>query len=83
MRLAYEVRSPPRIDVNHLTLFLQLGFTSSSLFTRSHVRFLSLDGISFAKPVPIGSILRLTSHILHTSSTPEFPTLVVSAPPHI
>ncbi|KII83847.1 hypothetical protein PLICRDRAFT_58288 [Plicaturopsis crispa FD-325 SS-3] len=59
-----------------MRLAYELGFTSSSLFTRSHVRFLSLDGISFAKPVPIGSILRLTSHILHTSSTPEFPTLV-------
>jgi acyl-coenzyme A thioesterase 9 len=27
-----------------------------------------LDSISFAKPVPIGSILRLTSQILHTTS---------------
>ncbi|KAM6497410.1 hypothetical protein JOM56_007883, partial [Amanita muscaria] len=31
------------------------------------VRPISLDGISLSQPVPIGSILRLTSHILHTT----------------
>jgi acyl-coenzyme A thioesterase 9 len=37
---------------------------------------LSLDGISFTKPVPIGSILRLTSPILHSGASPHFPTLI-------
>ncbi|KAK7035389.1 hypothetical protein VNI00_011920 [Paramarasmius palmivorus] len=46
------------------------------MFSRGHVRFLSLDGISFAKPVPIGSILRLTSHILHSTTSSEYPMLV-------
>lgn len=47
------------------------------LFTRGPVRFLSLDSISFARPVPIGSVLRLKSYILHTDSTKEFPALIV------
>lgn len=55
----------------------QLGFANATLFTRTHMRFLSLDGISFARPVPIGSILRLTSHITHSSATEEFPAVVV------
>ncbi|KAF9456390.1 Thioesterase/thiol ester dehydrase-isomerase [Collybia nuda] len=55
----------------------ELGFANASMFTQNHVRFLSLDGISFARPVPIGSILRLTSQILHTSTTDmEYPSLV-------
>ena len=53
------------------------------LFTRAPVRFLSLDNISFARPVPIGSILRLKSYILHTASTKEFPALIVRPFPHL
>lgn len=48
------------------------------LFTRAPVSFLSLDNISFARPVSIGSILRLKSYILHTASTAEYPALIVS-----
>ncbi|KAF8890622.1 Thioesterase/thiol ester dehydrase-isomerase [Infundibulicybe gibba] len=55
---------------------LPLGFTNSSMFTRGPVKFLSLDGISFARPVPIGSILRLTSHILHSTTSAQYPMLV-------
>ncbi|TFK69794.1 Thioesterase/thiol ester dehydrase-isomerase [Pluteus cervinus] len=49
-----------------MRLAYELGITNAIMFTRHPVEFLSLDGISFARPVPIGSILRLTSHILHT-----------------
>lgn len=59
-----------------MRLAYELGFTNSSLFTRGPIRFLSLDGISFARPVPIGSILRLTSKILHTASSAQCPMLV-------
>ncbi|KAF5375348.1 hypothetical protein D9615_008028 [Tricholomella constricta] len=61
-----------------MRLAYELGFTNTSIFTRGPIRFLSLDGISFARPVPIGSILRLTSQILHTSTPSEsqFPMLV-------
>ncbi|TEB22448.1 Thioesterase/thiol ester dehydrase-isomerase [Coprinellus micaceus] len=59
-----------------MRLAYELGFASASLFCRGPVRFLSLDGISFARPVPIGSILKLESMILHTSSTDEYPLLV-------
>jgi hypothetical protein len=57
----------------------QLGVSNASLFCRGPVRFLSLDGIAFARPVPIGSILRLESMILHTTSTEEYPVLVVGS----
>ncbi|KAF8961594.1 Thioesterase/thiol ester dehydrase-isomerase [Flammula alnicola] len=59
-----------------MRLAYELGFTNAAMFTRGHVKFLSLDGISFARPVPIGSILRLRSQILHTSSSPQYPIIV-------
>ena len=52
-----------------MRLAYELGFANSCLFTRGHVTFLSLDGIAFARPVPIGSLLRLTSNIVHSSSS--------------
>lgn len=59
-----------------MRLAYELGFANASLFTRSHVTFMSLDSISFAKPVPIGSILRLTSQVLHTTPPGELPGVV-------
>ncbi|KAF9219366.1 Thioesterase/thiol ester dehydrase-isomerase [Gyrodon lividus] len=59
-----------------MRLAYELGFANSCLFTRSHVRFLSLDGISFRKPVNIGSILRLESQILNASPPGELPAAV-------
>ncbi|KAI0370883.1 Thioesterase/thiol ester dehydrase-isomerase [Pilatotrama ljubarskyi] len=59
-----------------MRLAYELGFANSCLFTRDHVTFLSLDGISFARPVPIGSLLRLTSYIVHSSSSESYPALV-------
>ncbi|KAH7882156.1 thioesterase thiol ester dehydrase-isomerase [Phlebopus sp. FC_14] len=59
-----------------MRLAYELGFANSCLFTRSHVQFLSLDGISFTQPVPIGSILRLESQVLHTSPPEEQPAAV-------
>ncbi|KAF7979101.1 hypothetical protein HWV62_43626 [Athelia sp. TMB] len=44
----------------------ELAFAGAALFTRAPVRFVSLDGISFTKPVPIGSVLRLSARVLHT-----------------
>ena len=61
-----------------MRLAYELGFANSCLFTRGHVTFLSLDGIAFARPVPIGSLLRLTSNIVHSSSSDLYPALVVS-----
>jgi hypothetical protein len=66
---------------SHTDTLIQLSYTSASLFTREEVRFLSLDKIAFAKPVPIGSILRLTAHVLHTTSTAKFPILLVGSSP--
>lgn len=64
------------VIVNHCA-YSQLGYSNSLLFTRGPVRFLSLDSISFARPVPIGSVLRLKSYVLHTDSTAQFPALIV------
>ena len=61
-----------------MRLAYELGFANSCLFTRDHVTFVSLDGISFARPVPIGSLLRLTSYIVHSASSENYPALVVS-----
>ncbi|KIL60612.1 hypothetical protein M378DRAFT_180398 [Amanita muscaria Koide BX008] len=46
------------------------------MFTRGSAQFISLEGISFSRPVPIGSILRLTSYILHTTSSDDFSSVV-------
>ena len=46
--------NPRTSDGEDTYVFLQLGFASASLFCRGPIRFFSLDGISFAKPVPIG-----------------------------
>ncbi|KAF9529036.1 HotDog domain-containing protein [Crepidotus variabilis] len=59
-----------------MRLAYELGFTNANMFTRGPLRFLSSDGISFAHPVPIGSILRLRSQILHTSSSADYPIIV-------
>ncbi|TFK17460.1 Thioesterase/thiol ester dehydrase-isomerase [Coprinopsis marcescibilis] len=59
-----------------MRLAYELGFSNATIFCRGRVRFLSLDGISFARPVPIGSLLRLESMIIHTSSSAEHPVLV-------
>ncbi|KZP19840.1 Thioesterase/thiol ester dehydrase-isomerase [Athelia psychrophila] len=44
----------------------ELGYAGAALFARAPVRFLALDGISFTRPVPIGSVLRLSGRVLHT-----------------
>ncbi|KAI5993806.1 thioesterase thiol ester dehydrase-isomerase [Pisolithus orientalis] len=59
-----------------MRLAYELGFANACFFMRSHVTFHSLDGISFTQPVPIGSILRLRSQILHTSLPGEIPATV-------
>ncbi|KAK0463123.1 Thioesterase/thiol ester dehydrase-isomerase [Desarmillaria tabescens] len=58
-----------------MRLAYELGFANCSMFARGPIRFLSLDGISFAQPVPIGSILRLTSYILHSTTSIQFPMI--------
>ncbi|KAB5591265.1 Acyl-coenzyme A thioesterase 9 [Ceratobasidium theobromae] len=58
-----------------MRLAYEIGYTNAYLFTRAPLRFLSLDGIAFKKPVPIGSVLRLRSTIAHTMSGTEFPAV--------
>jgi len=59
-----------------MRLAYELAYTDAILFTRFPVRFLSLDGISFRKPVPIGSILSLTSHVTCTQRQGDQGSLV-------
>lgn len=60
-----------------MRLAYELGYANASFFARAPVRFLSLDKIAFAAPVPIGSILRLTARVLHSTAIPRYPVLVV------
>ncbi|KIJ51198.1 hypothetical protein M422DRAFT_26634, partial [Sphaerobolus stellatus SS14] len=59
-----------------MRLACELGFTTAILFGHRHVRFLSLDGLSFSHPVPIGSILRLRSKVALTAVSEKYPALV-------
>jgi len=54
-----------------MRLAYELGFSNASMFCRGRIRFLSLDEISFKLPVPIGSILRLTSLVLYDDFVKE------------
>ncbi|KIK64962.1 hypothetical protein GYMLUDRAFT_160038 [Collybiopsis luxurians FD-317 M1] len=54
-----------------MRLAYELGFSNASMFCRGRVRFLALDEISFKLPVPIGSILRLTSVVLYDDLVKE------------
>ncbi|KLO11665.1 Thioesterase/thiol ester dehydrase-isomerase [Schizopora paradoxa] len=59
-----------------MRLAYELGFANATLFSRrKHLRFLSLDGIAFERPVSIGSILKLKSIVTHSSSK-EYPAVV-------
>ncbi|KAH8115124.1 Thioesterase/thiol ester dehydrase-isomerase [Phellopilus nigrolimitatus] len=59
-----------------MRLAYELGFANASLFARRrHLRFLSLDGIWFERAVPIGSLLRLTALVTHTSDK-ELPAVI-------
>lgn len=59
-----------------MRLAYELGYANASLFTKCPLRFLSLDGITFRLPVPIGSALRLTSTICHTTTDEQHRALV-------
>ncbi|KAF8584449.1 Thioesterase/thiol ester dehydrase-isomerase [Ramaria rubella] len=59
-----------------MRLAYELSITTAMLFSRRALRFLSLDGLSFRHPVPIGSILRLRSHVVYAATNEEYPTLV-------
>ncbi|KAI0751650.1 Thioesterase/thiol ester dehydrase-isomerase [Daedaleopsis nitida] len=59
-----------------MRLAYELGFANSCLFTRDRVSFLSLDGIALVRPVPIGTLLRLTSSVVHSASSERYPALV-------
>ncbi|KAL7414495.1 HotDog domain-containing protein [Mrakia frigida] len=52
-----------------MRLAYELSYSNTVLFARSPVRFQSLDEISFQRPVPIGSVLRLVATVSHTSTS--------------
>ncbi|CED82358.1 Acyl-CoA thioesterase [Phaffia rhodozyma] len=52
-----------------MRLAYELSYSNVVLFTRSPMKFLALDEISFKLPVPIGSVLRLTAVVTHTDSS--------------
>jgi acyl-coenzyme A thioesterase 9 len=66
-----------------MRLAYEIGYSTAILFSGRTMRFLSLDSTTFKLPVPVGSILRLTSAVAHTipgGESSEYSTLVVSMP---
>ena len=64
-----------------MRLAYEIGYSTAILFSGRIVRFLSLDSTTFKLPVSVGSILRLTSAVAHTSPGGEengYGTLMVS-----
>jgi len=59
-----------------MRLAYELGFANATLFCRRPVQFLSLDKIAFTKPVQIGSILRLRSMIINSTTSEKYPAIV-------
>ena len=67
-----------------MRLAYQIGYSTAILFSGRTMRFLSLHSTTFKLPVPVGSILRLTSAVAHTvpgGEGSEYGTLVVRVPP--
>lgn len=49
----------------------ELAHATGSVYARSPVKLLSLDEIVFKKPVPVGSLLNLSSQILYAQGDPH------------
>ena len=82
LTLTYLTFSVPFHAGYLMRLAYELGFANATLFCRGPVRFFSLDKISFAKPVSIGSILRLRSTIIHSTASEKYPVIVVRSSYH-
>jgi hypothetical protein len=63
-----------------MRLAYELGFATGTLFSGRTMRFLSLDRTTFKLPVSVGSILRLTSSVAHTTLPTPAPAPSASAP---
>jgi acyl-coenzyme A thioesterase 9 len=49
----------------------ELAYITALLFSKSPATFVSLDDIIFKKPVPIGSFLSLTAHVVYSMDSPH------------
>ncbi|RIA80121.1 HotDog domain-containing protein [Glomus cerebriforme] len=54
-----------------MRLAYELAFSNASVFLRSQPKFLAMDEISFKRPVPIGSILTLSSQVVYAPGPPH------------
>ncbi|CAG8590131.1 12710_t:CDS:10, partial [Cetraspora pellucida] len=54
-----------------MLLAYELAFSNACVFLRSRPTFLALDEISFRKPVPIGSILSMSSQVVYAEGPPH------------
>ncbi|CAB4375902.1 unnamed protein product [Rhizophagus irregularis] len=54
-----------------MKLAFELAVANASVFMRSRPKFTALDEISFRKPVPIGSILCMSSQIVYAPGSPH------------
>jgi acyl-coenzyme A thioesterase 9 len=61
----------------------ELAYANAMLYARERPLFISLDEIAFKKPIPIGSILHLTSNVVYTNSLSNFNDKVVPVAVHL
>ncbi|KAJ3143985.1 Acyl-coenzyme A thioesterase 9, mitochondrial [Irineochytrium annulatum] len=54
-----------------MRLAYELSYSAAVLFTHSRVYFVSLDDISFKRPVPIGALLSLTAQVVYAHGAPS------------
>ncbi|KAJ1653091.1 hypothetical protein IWQ61_006715 [Dispira simplex] len=54
-----------------MRLALELAYAQASLFAKRSPKILAIDDITFKKPVPIGSVLYLTSQVTYSSGLPN------------
>ncbi|KAJ3087020.1 Acyl-coenzyme A thioesterase 9, mitochondrial [Quaeritorhiza haematococci] len=55
-----------------MRLASELAFATGLLFSNSKVSFVALDDIAFRKPVPIGSLLSLTSQVVYSEGGSDY-----------
>jgi acyl-coenzyme A thioesterase 9 len=54
-----------------MRLAYELSFSTALIYAKSRVHFVALDDITFRKPVPIGSLLSLTSQVVFCTGAPS------------
>ncbi|KAJ3417340.1 Acyl-coenzyme A thioesterase 9, mitochondrial [Chytridiales sp. JEL 0842] len=54
-----------------MRLGYELAFSTAVIYAKSRIHFVALDDITFRKPVPIGSLLSLSSQVIYCAGAPS------------